>query len=97
MSWRNKKWSRTKTYGGKLCENIVQAVSRDLLGHALLAMHDAGYEVVLHIHDEIIAEVPRILGLTFERFNTIMQTRPKWAPGLPLDADGYESERYEKR
>ncbi len=97
MSWRNKQWSRTKTYGGKLCENIVQAVSRDLLGHALLAMHDAGYEVVLHIHDEIIAEVPRILGLTFERFNTIMQTRPKWAPGLPLDADGYESERYEKR
>lgn len=100
MSWRNKQWVRTKTYGGKLCENIVQAVSRDLLGYALLGMHDVGFEVVLHVHDEVVAQVLKaraILDLTFEHFNRIMQTRPKWAAGFPLEAEGYENERYEKR
>lgn len=97
MSWRNKQWSRTKTYGGKLCENIVQAIARDLLGFALLSMHDAGFPVVLHIHDEVIADVARALGLTFEQFNTIMQSKPKWAVGFPLEAKGFQSERYEKR
>jgi DNA polymerase len=100
MSWRNKQWVRTKTYGGKLCENIVQAVSRDLLGFALLGMHDNDFWVVLHVHDEIVAEVSKaraILDLTFEHFNRIMQTRPKWAAGFPLEAEGYENERYEKR
>jgi DNA polymerase len=97
MSWRNKMWVRTKTYGGKFCENIVQAVSRDLLGHALLGVADAGFDVVLHIHDEIVAEVSKLLGLTFEQFNRIMTTKPRWAAGLPLEAEGYENERYEKR
>ncbi len=96
MSWRNKQWSRTKTYGGKLCENIVQAVSRDLLGYALLQMHDNGFPVVLHVHDEIIAEVSRLLGKTFEQFNAIMKSKPRWAAGLPLDAKGFWGPRYEK-
>jgi DNA polymerase len=97
MSWRNKAWVRTKTYGGKFCENIVQAVARDLLRDAILRMHDNLIRVVLHVHDEIVAEVAKILGLTFAAFNKIMQTVPKWAPGLPLEAEGYENERYEKR
>lgn len=97
MSWRNKQWSRTKTYGGKIDENLCQAVSRDLLGFALLGMHDSGFPVVLHIHDEVIAEIANTSGLTFQQFNTIMQTRPKWAPGFPLEAKGYEGTRYEKR
>jgi len=79
------------------CENIVQAVSRDLLGFALLNMDTAGFPVVLHIHDEIIAEVNTQKNLTFEQFNTIMQTRPQWAAGFPLEAKGYTSRRYEKR
>lgn len=96
MSWRNKKWSRTKTYGGKLCENIVQAVSRDLLGNALLLMHDNDYPVVLHVHDEVIAEVAKDSGKTFERFNELMATKPRWAAGLPFSAEGFYAERYEK-
>lgn len=96
MSWRNKQWSRTKTYGGKLCENIVQAVARDLLGYALLGMHDKGFPVVLHVHDEIIADIARISGKTFDEFNRIMMTKPRWAAGLPLDAKGFEGPRYEK-
>jgi DNA polymerase len=97
MAWRNKKWVRTKTYGGKLCENIVQAVSRDLLGFALLGLSDARIPVVLHVHDEIIAEPLRNSGLTFEQYNHIVQTRPKWAVGFPLEAKGYQGSRYEKR
>lgn len=97
MSWRNKKWTRTKTYGGKLDENIVQAVSRDLLAYALLGMEDNGFPVVLHVHDEIIAEVDKRLGLTFDQFNKIMQTKPKWAAGFPLEAKGFSTPRYEKR
>lgn len=96
MSWRNKRWSRTKTYGGKLCENIVQAVARDLLAHAILLLHDNGYEIVLHIHDEVIAEVLKILS-DIETFIRLVSTKPRWAPGLPLSAEGFESERYEKR
>lgn len=95
MSWRNKKWVRTKTYGGKLCENIVQAIARDLLGYALLLLHDRGYETVLHIHDEIVAEVPK--GSNLDEFVKVMTTKPRWAAGLPLTAEGFASERYEKR
>lgn len=96
-SWRNKKWVRTKTYGGKLCENVVQAVSRDLLGFTLLGLHDANIPVVLHVHDEVIAEVPISQGLTFDQYNHIVQSRPKWAVGFPLEAKGYKGPRYEKR
>lgn len=96
MAWRNKRWSRTKTYGGKLCENIVQAVSRDLLGAALLRMHDRGVPVVLHIHDEIIAEILKTCGITLEQFIAMMAEKPRWAVGLPLNAEGFGGIRYEK-
>lgn len=97
MSWRNKKWVRTKTYGGKICENVVQKLSRDLLGFTLLGLHDARIPVVLHIHDEVISDVPKNSGLTFEQYNHIVQSRPKWAIGFPLEAKGYRGPRYEKR
>jgi DNA polymerase len=92
MSWRNKKWSRTKTYGGKFVENIVQAISRDLLGWALLNTRD----VVLHIHDEIIIEVPKDGGYGLAELIKSMTKNPPWARGLPLNAEGFEGERYEK-
>lgn len=97
MSWTQKQWRRTKTYGGKLCENIVQAISRDLLAFALLSLHDAGFPVVLHVHDEAVCDVHKDLGLTFEMFHRIMTTKPKWAAGLPFDAESWHGVRYEKR
>jgi DNA polymerase bacteriophage-type len=97
MSWRNKKWSRTKTYGGKISENIVQAISRDLLGEAIVRLEKKGYPVVLHIHDEAIAEVP--LGetwLNLPDFIATMAEVPLWARGFPINAEGFEGSRYEK-
>lgn len=96
MSWRNRKWSRTKTYGGKLCENIVQAIARDLLGCALVELENVGFPVVLHVHDEALAEVIQSSGKTLKDFIRIMASKPKWASGLPLNAEGFEGTRYEK-
>ncbi len=95
MGWRNKMWSRTKTYGGKICENIVQAISRDLLAASLLRVEAAGYSVVLHVHDEIVAEVAKMFG-SLKAFIDLMTVLPWWATGLPLGADGFSGERYEK-
>lgn len=86
---------RTKTYGGKICENIVQAVSRDLLGAAIVRLERENYPVVLHVHDEAIAEVVKGTK-TFERFIQLMSTNPPWAAGLPLEAKGFQATRYEK-
>lgn len=97
MSWRNKDWVRTKSYGGKFTENIDQAVCRDLLRDAVLMMKREGYKVVLHVHDEPIAEVRNNSGLTLERFDKIMHTRPSWAVGFPIKAVSFSSQRYEKR
>jgi DNA polymerase bacteriophage-type len=94
FGWHNKRWIRTKTYGGKLCENIVQAISRDLLGAAIVRVEAAGYPVVLHVHDEIISEVSP--DESFERFIELMATNPAWAAGLPLEAKGFQGGRYEK-
>ncbi len=92
MAWRNKTWSRTFTYGGKLDENIVQAISRDLLAWALLNVRDC----VLHIHDEVICEVPQDSGWGLDNLIKIMIKNPPWARGLPLAAEGFEGTRYEK-
>lgn len=93
---RNKKWGPISTYGGKLTENIVQAVARDLLASALMGLHRAGYPVCFHIHDEVILEVPENSGKTLEGAIRIMCTLPEWAAGLPLDADGFETYYYKK-
>ncbi len=97
MGWHNKWWARTKTYGGKLCENIVQAVSRDLLAAALLRVERNGFPAVLHVHDEIVAEVCEVNEFkSHDNFIQIMSENPPWAAGLPLKAEGFESMRYEK-
>ena len=92
----NKKWGRIETYGPKLVENIVQGTARDLLAEAMLRVEKKGYPIVMHCHDEIIAEVPEGIG-SVEEMCEVMAVRPSWAEGLPLRADGYECPFYQKQ
>lgn len=83
------------TYGGKLVENIVQAVCRDLLAAALVACEREGLPVVLHVHDEIVVEVPAAdAERALVRLVEIMSRAPEWAAGLPIEVEGFASERY---
>lgn len=91
-----KKWQRLETYGGKLVENIVQAVARDLLANAIRNMLFSGYLINFHIHDEIIAEVPKGSDLTLEKAIDLMCRAPEWAEGLPLNANGFTGDFYKK-
>ena len=89
-------WIRVTTYGGMLTENATQAVARDLLAHGMLNLEAAGYTIVGHVHDEIIAEVDPDFG-SVEEFETLMTTLPDWAQGWPIKADGgWEGQRYRK-
>ena len=92
----NKKWSRIETYGPKLVENIVQGTARDLLAEAMLRVEKKGYPIVMHCHDEIIAEVPEGSG-SVDEMCEVMAVQPEWAEGLPLRADGYSCSFYQKQ
>lgn len=91
----SKKWERLETFGGKLVENIVQAIARDLLASAMINVANAGYDIVFHVHDEIIAEAPDGQG-SVDEMCKLMSINPDWADGIPLSADGYECEYYRK-
>ena len=95
-SQTTKKWELTETYGGKLTENIVQAVARDLLCSAMMNLYGAGYAIRFHIHDEVILEAPKESGKTLQEAVRLMCTLPEWAEGLPLDAAGFEGYYYRK-
>ena len=86
---------RIDTYGGKLTENIVQAIARDCLRDAMLRLDDAGYKIAFHVHDEVVLDVPIGQG-SVKHVNTIMGQPMTWAPDLPLGADGYECSYYQK-
>lgn len=88
------KWVDTDTYGGKLVENITQAIARDCLCEALLRVEEHGYDIKFHVHDEIIAEVCSEKSLY--DIIKLMCKRPVWAQDLPLDADGFCCEYYRK-
>lgn len=90
-----KKYTRLKTYGGKLTENITQATARDCLRDAMLALDAAGYRIVMHIHDEVVLDTPVGTG-SLEEVREIMGRPLRWAPGLPLNAAGFESDFYMK-
>lgn len=91
----SKKWLRIETYGPKLVENIVQATARDLLAEGMLRLRNAGFDIVMHVHDEAVIEAP--LGVSsVEEVCRIMAEAPPWADGLPLRADGYECDFYKK-
>lgn len=84
---------RTKTYGGKLVENCVQAVARDCLAEAMRRLDQAGYLIAFHVHDEVVCDQAH--G-SIEEMAAIMSEPIPWAPGLPLDADAFESDYYTK-
>jgi DNA polymerase len=79
------------TYGGRLAENVTQAIARDVLAEALVRLEDAGYRTVGHVHDEVIVESDEL-----EEITRIMTQVPTWATGLPLDGEGFVTERYRK-
>lgn len=94
---QDKSWKDIISHGGKFTENIVQAISRDILVHAMLLADDLGLVIVGHCHDEIITENPDTedaLGL--EDLTWCMSQVPKWAPGLPLTAKGFSGYYYKK-
>ena len=89
------KMDLTETFGGKLVENLTQAVARDILANSMLALEAAGYRIVFHVHDEVILEVPYEQG-SLEDACAIMGIPPAWASDLPLRADGDELTYYRK-
>lgn len=93
MHTKTKKWCELDTYGGKITENITQAIARDCLGVALIRIDEAGYPIVGHVHDEIIIE--HDYGVLHE-VEDIMAQNIDWAPGLPLKAEGFEGLYYKK-
>ena len=90
-----KKWERIESYGGKLTENLVQATARDCLAEAIERLEAAGYPVVFHIHDEIVVDAPPGRQ-DLEQMEALMAQVPKWAEGLPLNADGWTNEFFKK-
>ena len=91
-----KKWETIETYGGKLVENVVQAVARDVLASGMVRAEAAGYAVCLHVHDELITETPDTDAYSVDELSRIMSTNPGWSMGLPLAAAGFETHRYKK-
>lgn len=91
-----RKWKYLDTYGGKLFENICQAVARDILAHNMHTIDDAGYKIVLTVHDEVICETPDTDEFNEAHLSALLATPPQWAKGLPLAAGGFECYSYRK-
>lgn len=91
----SKQWGRIPTYGGKLTENIIQAIARDCLAVAMLRLDDAGYRINFHVHDEVVLDVPIGTG-SMKEVEDLMGQPINWAPGLPLGADSFETDYYKK-
>jgi DNA polymerase len=92
----SRQWSRIKTYGGKIFENITQAAARDVLAHGMVLSENNGYEVVLSVHDELITEAPDTDAYSTGGLCALMATVPDWAEGIPLSSAGFEGHRYKK-
>lgn len=108
LDQKTKKWWWIESYGGKFVENIVQAIARDVLAYSMQNLDKEGFNIVMHVHDEAVCEIPDMdLGpysevagkmnqATLEEMCRIMGEEVPWAPGLPLVADGYLTPFYKK-
>lgn len=92
----SRKWQRLKTYGGKLVENVTQAAARDVLAGNMPLIEDAGYSIVLTVHDEVITEAPDTDNFNETALSALLSTNPTWAPDIPLNAGGFEALHYRK-
>jgi DNA polymerase len=95
LNQKTKKWGAIETYSGKLAENLTQAIARDCMAEAMLRMRDAGYQIRMTVHDEIIAEMPLGVG-SIKEVEMLMGESIPWADGLPLKGAGFESQYYRK-
>jgi DNA polymerase len=92
---RTRAWTVLRTYGGKIVENIVQAIARDCLCESMLALDEKNYMQLMTIHDEIVIEAPDGFG-SLDEVTQLLASPISWAPGLPLRADGFETKYYQK-
>lgn len=92
----NHQWQRQHTYGGMIVENLVQAISRDIMARAMQTLAESGiYQPILTVHDELVAEADPLVG-SVEDFVALVTRLPDWAVGCPIDADGHSGLRYKK-
>ncbi|MCS5452529.1 DNA polymerase [Enterobacter huaxiensis] len=91
-----RQWERIKTFGGKLVENIIQAIARDILCYNLALIEAAGYKIVMTVHDEVITEAPDTPEFSVDELSKLLANNPPWAADLPLNAAGFEAYRYRK-
>lgn len=90
------KWRERTTYSGKLVENYIQALCRDLLAESMLLLDLLGVDIIFHVHDEAVVEVPDNDRWTVPKIEKVMSILPDWAEGFPLAAEGFEAYRYKK-
>lgn len=96
MEQATRRWGRQETYGGKLCENIVQAIARDCLATAMTRLEARGFAIVFHVHDEVIVEVPATQNDALAQVCAVFAEPVPWAEELPLRGDGYVTAYYKK-
>lgn len=97
LNQTTRQWTRITTWGGKLTENVVQSIARDCLCDTLATLEAENFRPVMHVHDEVICEVPKDeANARLARLTEIMGTPPAWAPDIVLTADGFQSDYYKK-
>lgn len=94
LNQTTKKWERLRTYGGKITENLIQAIARDILGAVILSARRKGLSIVFHIHDEVVVEASE--GQTLQDVEALFDTPPAWCRDLPLKGAGYSTPYYLK-
>lgn len=95
INQKTHQWEPAYLYGGLITENIVQAIARDLLADGMCRLDKSGYPPILHVHDEVVSEVPKGQGDLAE-FESILRTPPAWAKDFPIMTEGWRGERYRK-